>query len=42
MSTAGTTLGFLYDEGKILFSFLVSGPISAGLNGGKKKQIKKR
>ena len=42
MSTAGTTLGFLYDEGKILFCFLVSGPIRAGLNGGNKKYIKKR
>ena len=25
MSTAGTTLGFLYDEGRMLFCFLVSG-----------------
>ena len=31
MSTDGTTLGFLYDKGKILFCFLVSGPIRVSL-----------
>ena len=32
MSTDGTTLGFLYDEGKTLFCFLVSGPIRVSLS----------